>query len=83
MFPIDYDTPEAAAVASSGATLRVPDPERGDRFNLKLTPLAGKHELLSIASPASIRNALQAIGQIAISRATQRGTPLAGDESFF
>ncbi|HEY9659056.1 MAG TPA: DUF4384 domain-containing protein [Allocoleopsis sp.] len=82
LFPTDYDAPQTAATVRSGATLRIPDPNRGDRFNLKLTPPIGKHEILVIASSLPIHQALQAIGQIASSRSIQRGIPLQGDETF-
>jgi hypothetical protein len=82
LFPTDYGAPESAATLRSGETLRVPDPNRGDRFNLKLTPPTGKHEILVIASLLPIRQALQAIGQLADSRGLQRGTPLQGDDAF-
>lgn len=82
LFPTNYDAPETAATVRRGATLRIPDPNRGDRFNLKLTPPIGKHEILVIASPLPIRQTLQMIGQLATSRGIQRGTPLRGDETF-
>lgn len=82
LFPTDYGSLEAAATVRSGGTLRVPDPNRGDRFDLKLTPPTGKHEILVIASVIPIRQVLQAIGQLAASRGVQRGTPLQGDSTF-
>ncbi|MBD2069515.1 caspase family protein [Leptolyngbya sp. FACHB-671] len=82
LFPTDYDALETAATVRSGETLQVPDPNRGDRFNLRLTPPTGKHEILVIASLLPIREALQAIGQLAANRGIQRGTPLQSDDAF-
>lgn len=82
LFPTDYGASESAATVRSGETLRVPDQNRGDRFNLRLTPPTGKHEILVIASSLPIRRVLQAIGQLADSRGIQRGTPLQSDDAF-
>ncbi|NJR61109.1 MAG: DUF4384 domain-containing protein [Cyanobacteria bacterium CRU_2_1] len=82
LFPTSWNAPHISALVEPGTTLRIPDPDRGDRFQIRLVPPIGIHEMIVIASATPLDNTLAALQQLAANRGIQRGEPLVGDAEF-
>ncbi len=77
LHPVVWDAPEGASRLMAGQTMRMPDPQRGDRYNFTAIGPAGVFELLVLVSTTPIRDALRSLQTIARSRGTRSGNPLA------
>ncbi|MEM1395643.1 MAG: DUF4384 domain-containing protein, partial [Cyanobacteria bacterium P01_H01_bin.150] len=82
LYPSDYNSPEDASLVKPGEKLVVPpttvNPENDFKFVVQGP--SGFLELLILASTEPLRNALRGIKQIARSRGTRSGDPLAFTE---
>lgn len=88
IFPTSWSEPDLAAFVESRQSVKIPDPERGDNFVLRVLPPVGVTEVLIIASAIPLRRTLTALGSIAelqeqANPGSTRGQPLnapQGDE---
>ncbi|MGB3493716.1 MAG: caspase family protein [Elainellaceae cyanobacterium] len=78
LYPTDWTAPDLAAFVESGQTIRIPDPDRGDRFRLRISPPLGVTEVLVIASAVPLRRTLTALSAIAQGQEQAQGTSTRG-----
>ena len=73
LYPTDWTAPDLAAFVESGKSIKIPDPERGDRFRLRVTTPLGVTEVLVIASAVPLRSMLTTLGAIAQAQEQESG----------
>ncbi|MEO0985016.1 MAG: caspase family protein [Cyanobacteria bacterium J06639_14] len=77
LHPVVWDAPEESTRISKGATLRVPNPNDGNQFRLRVEGPAGFFELMALVSTAPLQEALRGLQTIARGRQSRSGDPLA------
>lgn len=80
IFPFDWSAPVETAFLDAGENRVIPGAQ--DAFKLTVSPPTGISEALIVASTSPLRNSLQAIKQVALSRGSTQKSPISATDEF-